>query len=293
MRMGSDPSDAMEKLAKLHPPRSAAVVQPRQVPVERVILNQLPRVVQHPQAMLPPANPPSINPPRVILPGFATVGQPQHIPQEQPMQAQPPMMMMAPPASQTWTSPAPSVAQPALPNPNAPMYPAQQPDALSVIMQTLMGMQQQIDSLRPQQVQPFVQEARQPDYTPLETEAIADLSALEIPWLTPVVMPPTVDVMFNLGDAGGVRTKYHHVEITDALILLIYDSRFEMATQYTPPFTRTREAGPLILQIGKSKSQHQAHHYPGLDFALGVYHVTLLMKVVLEPEDPVDPANVI
>ena len=193
--------------------------------------------------------------------------------------------------------------QPVMPSgyvaPAAPP-PAAQPDPMAAALMNMMqSMQNQINALAqnlpPQQIGPALNQpqVQLPETLPQEPEAGTDLSSLGIPWLSLESAPPQIDVLFNLGASGGIRTRYHHVEITDTSIILFFDTRSEYATEFNPPFTRPESTPPLILQIGKSKAQFVAHHLPGLDFAFGVFHVTLLLRELPEPEEKKDPANIL
>ena len=65
--------------------------------------------------------------------------------------------------------------------------------------------------------------------------------------------PPKIDVFFNLGpQVGTIATRVHHVNVTPDALVLYYDTRYDVGTQYQPA---DREE-PLIVEIPSQKATY-------------------------------------
>jgi hypothetical protein len=98
-------------------------------------------------------------------------------------------------------------------------------------------------------------------------------------------LPPSVRVVFDLGDAGATIGSFHHVAVGDRGILLVYDTRFRFGAQYIPP--ANGKVLDLTISDGREKYRVVA---TGLRFSLPPWDFDVL-SFVEESREEETPAQ--
>lgn len=100
----------------------------------------------------------------------------------------------------------------------------------------------------------------------------------------PLVAEPEVDVIFSL-ELGTIMARYHHVVVTPAAVVCIYDTRWRFGTQFSPPDNRAFEVAAPKLGL-------QARvHTCGLRFGFSFYDIEVLFRPPAVEGDEATPLS--
>ncbi len=94
---------------------------------------------------------------------------------------------------------------------------------------------------------------------------------------------PTIDVRFDFGAMGRQRATYHWAALTESVLLLIYDTRFEYADPFIPPLLGMDHVVDIQL-LKKGSAEKYAYRCFGQNtcFEFGVFHFVLFIRDVEE-----------
>lgn len=102
---------------------------------------------------------------------------------------------------------------------------------------------------------------------------IAGFDTLDIPFITgPIPKKPTLDVYFDFGNLGHIRSRYHELLETDNAVVLVFDTRYEESDHYLPP---TNKEEPFKLNCPKKKKSYTVLS-TGVQFAIGCIDLVVL-----------------
>lgn len=108
-----------------------------------------------------------------------------------------------------------------------------------------------------------------------QTEAIA---SSVLPFLSDVARPPKSKAVFNFKQIGVMSALYHKLIVTEANVVLVYDTRFEYGTQYIPPQLND-EDGIAVTLIDEEGTKNMQLRSLGINFSLGCLDISVLFRV--------------
>jgi hypothetical protein len=105
----------------------------------------------------------------------------------------------------------------------------------------------------------------------------------------PIPTKPQYEVFFELPEAGTINARYHSVEEGIGCLVLVYDTRYEDGSQYSPP-KLGRKVFPVSVLRGRGQSRgdrsrnKEIHNCCsiGLHFSVGILDIVVLIK---DPSD--------
>jgi hypothetical protein len=113
-----------------------------------------------------------------------------------------------------------------------------------------------------------------------------DTHLFGLPWLQPTPKRPEVKVLFDLGPGGQHLKRFHYVEFTKDLIILIYDDRYE-GDRFMPPATAA--GAPIRVEFPDRENQTfyvLSPPTPRLHFSLGCLDIMELVVTTAPEEAP-------